>query len=220
MGTAWHRLAVGIAVSSFALLLAEPSGAATIASFQPQGGVTAADSPYCDGTIVTINGSGFLVDGPASAVIVAFNGTPATFVQIGSDTTINAAVPKGATTGKITVTTAAGTASSPTAQTIVACPGRDTNTSPATTNPAAGSAAKASISAFAPGRAHTGATVVIRGTGFVGVTAVKLGGVKAPYTVVSATRIRTTVPAQAKSGKISVTTAAGTSTSSTTFTKL
>ena len=131
MRTAWHRLAVGLAVSSFALLLAGPSGAATIASFQPQGGVTAADSPYCDGTIVTINGSGFVLDGPASAVSVTFNGTPATFVQIGSDSTINAAVPKGATTGKITVTTAAGTASSPTAETIVACPGRDHQREPA-----------------------------------------------------------------------------------------
>jgi hypothetical protein len=219
---AWYRLSIGVAVVLSTLLLAGSGVAATITSFLPQGGVTAEDSPYCDGTVVTINGSGFVLDGPASAVSVAFNGMPAPGVQIGSDSTLSVAVPKGATTGKITVTTAAGTATSSTAETIVACPGRDTNTSAGSSaTPAGGSTAtKASISAFAPASARAGAILVIRGTGFTGVTVVKLGGVKAPFTVVSATRLRATVPAKAKSGRISVTTAAGTTISSTGFTKL
>ena len=58
----------------------------------------------------------------------------------------------------------------------------------------------------------TGGTLVtIRGTNFTGATAVKIGGVAASsFTVASPTKITATVAAKAKSGKVSVTTAAGT----------
>jgi hypothetical protein len=61
------------------------------------------------GTSVTIVGSGF--DDASSATVVAFNGTQATF-SVGSDLTITATVPVGATSGPITVTDAEGTSSS------------------------------------------------------------------------------------------------------------
>lgn len=75
------------------------------------------------------------------------------------------------------------------------------------------------ISGIAPTSGPVGTRVTITGSGFVGATAVKFGGVKAPsYIVNSGTTITATVPAGAKSGKIMVTTAGGNATSKTAFT--
>ena len=65
-----------------------------------------------------------------------------------------------------------------------------------------------------------GAKVTIAGANFVGATAVKFAGVKAAFKVVSGTKITATVPAKAITGKISITTAAGTSTSAKAFVRL
>ncbi len=70
----------------------------TISSFDPTSGATGAN--------VTLNGAGFL--DPSK---VAFNGVAAKFT-VNSATQITAIVPAGATTGKITVTTPGGTATS------------------------------------------------------------------------------------------------------------
>jgi hypothetical protein len=64
-----------------------------------------------------------------------------------------------------------------------------------------------------------GASVVITGQTFTGATIVTFGGVKATsFTVDSYTQITATVPTGAKTGKIVITTAGGTATSSAKFT--
>jgi hypothetical protein len=205
-----YRTAVSAAVlMTFTLFFAGSALAVTITSFTPVNAL--ADTPgRCPAGLVTITGTGFATDGPTSSVVVKFNGTAGNSVQVGSDTTIYVRVPAGATDGPISVTTAAATATSARSFQVVPC-----FSTSAYTNVTSGSAAKASISSFAPVRARAGAKVTIRGTGFTGATVVKIGGVKATFKVVSGTKITATVPATAKSGKISVTTAAGTSTSAT-----
>ncbi|MDQ4005883.1 MAG: pre-peptidase C-terminal domain-containing protein, partial [Actinomycetota bacterium] len=59
------------------------------------------------GTAVTVNGTGF-----TSPITVRFNGTASTGVTIGSTTALTATVPAGATSGKVSVTTPGGTATS------------------------------------------------------------------------------------------------------------
>jgi len=73
--------------------------------------------------------------------------------------------------------------------------------------------AKASVSSFTPTKAKAGTKVTITGKNFTGASLVKIDGLKATFKVVSSTKITATVPAKAKSGKISVTTKAGTATS-------
>jgi len=76
-----------------------------------------------------------------------------------------------------------------------------------------------SISSFAPTSGIADTVVTITGVNFTGVTSVEFNGVPAStFTVDSATQIRATVPAGASSGKISVTTAGGTTQSASDFT--
>jgi hypothetical protein len=160
--------------------------APTISSFSPKSGPV--------GTSVRISGSGF-----AGATAVRFNGVAAaSFTVNAQGTRIDTKVPSGATTGKITVTTPGGTATSPTNFTV---------TIPAPT-----------ISSFSPTSGRTGTAVTITGTAFTGATAVRFGGVRASFAVNSATQITATVPVGAVTGKISVTTPGGTGTSAMTFT--
>ncbi|MDX6512196.1 MAG: large repetitive protein, partial [Gaiellaceae bacterium] len=99
------------------------------------------------GSAVVINGTGF---GGVSAV--RFHGTASVF-SVASGMKIYARVPAGATTGKITVTTPAGTASSFQQYTVL----------PPT------------ISGFTPGSGKTGTVVTINGTNLAGVNSVKNG---------------------------------------------
>ncbi len=72
---------------------------------------------------------------------------------------------------------------------------------------------------FSPASGAVGSSVVIIGNSFTGATKVTFGGVKATvFSVDSYTQITATVPANAKTGKIQVTTPGGTATSSTSFT--
>jgi len=78
---------------------------------------------------------------------------------------------------------------------------------------------KPNVKSFMPMSAAEGAKVTIQGADFTGATRVKFGGVATMhFTVSSATHIVATVPMGAKKGPISVTTAAGTSTSMEKFT--
>jgi RHS repeat-associated protein len=154
----------------------------SVTSFAPTCGVV--------GTSVVITGSGF-----TGVTGVKFNGVTATTYTVNSTTQITATVPVGASSGLISVVTAAGTATSATSFSVLG------------------------ITSFAPSLAIVGGSVVLTGTNFTGATAVKFNGVAATsYTVNSATQITVTVPATATSGTISVTSSCGTVTSATAFT--
>jgi len=134
---------------------------------------------------VTIAGSGF-----TDVSAVKFNGVAAAGYSVDSDHQITATVPATATTGKLSVLTAGGTTSS--ATNFLAVP---------------------TIAGFLPGSAAAGSPVVVDGTGFGGVSSVKVNGVAASFSVLSKVQLRLTVPAAASSGPISVTTAGGTAAS-------
>jgi Divergent InlB B-repeat domain len=143
------------------------------------------------GTSVTINGSGF-----TGATAVSFNGTSATFT-VSSDTVIQTAVPAGATSGTLSVTTPGGTGTSANAFTVLSPP---------------------TIASLAPASGPVGTAVTINGTSFTGATAVAFNGVSASFTVSSDTAIQTAVPVGATTGPVSVTTTGGTAQSSGAFT--
>jgi hypothetical protein len=147
------------------------------------------------GTPVTINGSNF-----TGATSVTFNGTAATFT-ITNDSSINTTVPTGASTGVVGVTGPGGTGTSSGVFTVEG------------SNPSA-----PTITSFSPTSGKIGTAVTITGTNFTGASKVTFGGgVTASFTVVGGTQVTTTVPTGAKNGPISVTTPAGTATSSQTF---
>lgn len=74
------------------------------------------------------------------------------------------------------------------------------------------------ISSFSPSDGPTGTAVTIKGYGFTGASSVTFGGVAAEFNVKSGFLIDATVPPGAVTGKIEVTNAGGTATSSKTFT--
>ena len=141
------------------------------------------------GTSVTITGSGF-----TDVSAVKFNVAAATSYTVDSPIQITATLPGAATTGRVSVTTAGGKATS--ASSFVVVP---------------------TITGFSPGSAAPASAVVVNGTGFGGVSSVKVNGVGASFTVLSATQLRLTVPLSATDGTISVTTAGGTATSAATL---
>jgi hypothetical protein len=73
--------------------------------------------------------------------------------------------------------------------------------------------AKPSITHFTPTTAKVGATVTIMGKNLTGAKTVEFAGLKAPFKVVSASKITATVPSKARSGKITVVTKTGTAVS-------
>ena len=82
-----------------------------------------------------------------------------------------------------------------------------------------GSPPAPSISSFTPSSGAVGTAVTITGSNFTGATSVKFNGTPAAsFTVDSSTKLRTTVPAGATTGRISVTTADGTALSANGFT--
>jgi hypothetical protein len=131
------------------------------------------------------------------ATSVRFNGTAATFLVV-SSTLITTSVPPGATTGRISVTTPGGTATSA---------GDFTVTPPVPT-----------ISSFSPASGLVGAAVTLTGTDFGGATGVRFNDTAATFLVVSSTLITTSVPPGATTGRISVTAPGGTATSASDFT--
>ncbi|QUW01564.1 IPT/TIG domain-containing protein [Chloracidobacterium sp. MS 40/45] len=154
----------------------------TIASFSPTSGLI--------GASVTLTGTNF-----TGTTDVRFNGVSATFTVVTS-TQITATVPVGATTGSITVTNPAGTATSGTSFVVILPP---------------------TIASFSPTSGLIGASVTLTGTNFTGTTSVRFNGVTAVFTVNSNTQITATVPAGATTGPITVTNPAGTATSGTSF---
>jgi hypothetical protein len=190
-------------VGTAALIAAASASAVTVSSFTPGAGRPSVPGS-CDGSIITVTGTGFVNDG--STPSVSFNGTPSPTVLVGSDTTLYATVPGTATDGSISVTTAKGTATSATAFHLYQCWGTDRDVTPAVL---------ATVGKISPKTAKVGAAVTVTGHQFTGTKTVTIGGVSGKFTVLSDTRLKVTVPATAKTGKLAITNAAGTTTSGT-----
>ncbi len=151
------------------------------------------------GAAVTIYGTGF--SATASQNTVTFNGAAASVAQ-SSTTHIVTTVPAGATTGPIAVTSPVGSATS-SASFVV------------------GSASGApSITGFTPSIGTAGTAVTINGANFDSAPSYNKVVFNLSYGLASsasATSITTTVPSSTGSGRISVTTGAGKTTSSADF---
>src|SRR5207247_584632 len=125
-----------------------------------------------------------------------FNGVIAVPATV-TATKVTVVVPADASTGKLTVVT--GTGSGQSTGTFKVLP---------------------KLTSFTPPSGPAGASVTVAGTGFAGVTTVKVNGVAASFSVLSKVQLRLTVPASAASGTITVATAGGTATSAGTLSVL
>ncbi|WP_201987337.1 IPT/TIG domain-containing protein [Hymenobacter rubidus] len=168
---------IGVGVSTSVFTYVAPP-AATITSISPTSGPV--------GTVVTITGTNL-----SNATAVAVNGVNAVRFIVVNSTTITFSVPGGATSGFVTVTTAAGTVVGP-IFTVILPP---------------------TVSSMTPTSGPAGTVVTITGTDLTGVTSITLNGVTITnFTVVNGTTITFTVPAGAATGNVVVTNAAGSST--------
>jgi YD repeat-containing protein len=169
-----------------------PAGNVSIVGFQPKSGPI--------GTSVTIQGTGFSAT-PASNT-VQFNGTAATVTSASAHQLV-ASVPAGATTGTISVTVGAQSATSAESFTVTS-----------------GAGAPPTITGFSPGGGPAGTAVTITGTNFDTVllnNTVRFNVSQAAVTSVGATQIVASVPTFAGSGPISVRTLYGTAQSADDF---
>jgi len=138
---------------------------------------------------------GVLGGGLTGTTNLNFNGTNATFT-VSSNTYITTSVPNGATTGYVNATTPGGAIKS--IQKFRVTP---------------------SVVSVSPASGVVGSTVTITGVSLTGATKVTFAvGKAALFTVNSDTKITTTVPVGAVTGKISVSTPGGTASSPTVFT--
>ena len=161
-----------------------------LAGFSPASGPS--------GTTVTITGTGFSATATLNAV--SFNGLLAAVVAA-SPTSLTVTVPANATTGKVAVTVAGNTIAS--AQDfVITAPGAPT------------------IASFTPTWGAAGTVVTISGTNFnpaSGATTVKLNKNPAALSSVTPTTLAFTVPSGTASGRILVSTAAGSGSSGVDF---
>jgi YD repeat-containing protein len=174
------------AVGNILSITRQSSSQLAIISFAPQSGTV--------GSTVTVSGTAF--SPVPSQNTVKFNGTTASIVSA-SATSLVVTVPTGATTGPINVSTSAGFVSSNSNFTVSANSGVP------------------SISSFTPNMGTPGTAVSITGTNFDTLANNKVTFNTTHATVASATNtlIGTTVPVNATSGKIAVTTPGGQGTS-------
>ncbi len=143
------------------------------------------------GGIVTIQGTNFL-----GASAVAFNGTPAPDFWVTNNNTIGVQVPPDAITGSIYVTTPHSTTNSG-ARWFFGSP---------------------IITGFNPTHGLPGTNVIILGTNFAGVSAVSFNGSPAAFFFATNGALTATVPANASTGPVSLTTPSGTTASAFPFT--
>lgn len=165
-----------------------PTGKLAIFAFTPSHGAV--------GTSVTISGQGFSATGADDTV--KFNGTVAT-VTAATATTLSTSVPDGATTGTISVTVGTATATS-----------MDIFTVDATGQPPV-------VTSFSPTIASPGTVVTVTGQNLDPVPKQSfpaIGGTKAYATSASQTQVVFSVPFDACSAPVSITTPFGTGVSS------
>jgi large repetitive protein len=155
----------------------------TLVSFTPASGAA--------GTVVTLVGIGLTTTGT-----VQFNGIAANTSAVNGSVTTSllATVPTDATTGRITVTNAAGTVTS----------GADFHVLP-------------TVTGFSPASGAAGDVVTISGNALNETTIVRFGGAAATVVSSNASQVVAIVPGTAVTGRISVTTIEGTATSSSDF---
>jgi YD repeat-containing protein len=174
------------AVGNILSISRQSSALVSIISFTPQSGAA--------GATVTLNGTAF--SAIASQNTVQFNGTAASIVSA-SATQLVVTVPAGATTGPISVTSPAGSASSGSNFRISTGSGVPT------------------ITSFTPNMGTPGTAVSITGTNF-DILANDKATFNTSHAAVSSatsTQINTSVPTNATSGKIAISTPAGQGTS-------
>ena len=176
-------------LGALGLVAAGSAGAVTITSWA--GGKAAVPAVItapgsCPGTVVTINGTGFVNDG--GIVSVTIGGVPAGEIVVGSDTLLFARTGAGATSGPVVVTTKAGTATATPNAVVWPCQ----STGAAT--------AAAKIDSVTPQRAKGGKKLTLAGIGFVGTSSVTVGGTPAAYAIPSDNLMYVRVPADAKAG--------------------
>ncbi|HEY2074384.1 MAG TPA: invasin domain 3-containing protein [Gaiellaceae bacterium] len=155
----------------------------TITSFTPGNGAV--------GTTVTVTGTNF-----TGTTHVRLHGTDVAF-RVLFDTSLTFTVPSGATSGTITVTNPAATATSAGTFTVAAQP---------------------SITSFSPGTGSIGTSVTISGTNLTGVVGVQIGKILTVPTGVTSTQVTFTIPPGAVTGTIKVFGSAGSATSAGVFT--
>jgi uncharacterized repeat protein (TIGR03803 family) len=141
------------------------------------------------GSSVGIFGQGF-----TGTKAVSFNGVNATPLSV-TNTYLTVTVPSGAKTGTVTVVRPSGNLNS--VQQFKVTP---------------------TISSFSPSSGKVGTIVTISGTGLTQTTKVTFGVKAATFKFISDSKVTATVPSGATTGKITVTTAGGSATSSGTFT--
>ncbi len=147
-------------------------------------------------TTLTINGANF-IDG-VGTTLVYFGATPSPLVTVTATSQLQARVPAGIVNAIVSVSTFVGSATS-----VVEFV--------ATTLPV--------IEGFTPENGLPGQNVpvVINGANLLSATSVKFNGVASPFTPTADTQLATTIPATARTGRITVTSAAGTGTSQVDF---
>lgn len=186
-----RRLALSISLLlAVGLVAAGSAGAVTITSWVggkasvPQV-VTAAGN--CPGTVITINGTGFVKDGGITGVSIG--GVPAGEITIGSDTLLFARVGANANNnGSVSVSTKAGTATSSVPVIVYPCQ----STGVAGEKPA--------VDSLSPKSAKAGAKLTLHGIGYVGIKTVTVGGEKANYAVPSDNLMYIRLPSDLKAG--------------------
>ncbi|WP_201979721.1 IPT/TIG domain-containing protein [Hymenobacter rubidus] len=159
-------------------------GAPIITGFSPTSGLP--------GTSVNVTGTN--LNGTTQ---LYFNNSSATFSGVTS-TGLTAVVPAGATTGRITVYTPAGSYTTTTDFTVLSL--------------------TPTITSFTPASGPVGTGVTVTGTNFSTLTGITVGGITVTsYTIQSPTSVYFIVPNNAVSGPIVITNPSGTATSATNF---
>lgn len=106
----------------------------------------------------------------------------------------------------------------PASASVIAPPSSTGSATGSATSPLPGAPPRLLGFGFLPAAGAPDSSVIVSGTGFVGATNVSFNGVAAIFAVNSDDQIVATVPLGATSGKIAVTSPAGTATSATSFT--
>jgi len=184
----------GAATGKIAVAADQVGNAQSVANFLVTPRIVTIPAAALPGAGVTITGTSL-----GTAAAVRFGGVPALAFNVDGPTQITATVPDGALSGKVTVTTSTGTATSATNLTVIRRP---------------------TVTSFTPAAGPVGTLVTLTGANLETVTAVSFGNVSAtaPITVLSATVIQVAVPAGAVTGRIVVTNPADSAPSSTNFT--